>query len=193
MSSVFVTAFDPFGSARVNASRELALLWASQDPEVALAVVPVVRGLAWRVAKTALQALPSPPRLWLALGEAGPQPELVRLEKVAVNWDDYRLPDNLGARPRDAAIQPDGPAAYFATAPVAAIVASLAGKTPVPVEISLSAGSFLCNHLSYQALHAPLPCPFVFVHIPAWRPEDGPEHLDQLVQTLRAIKDAALR
>ena len=193
MSCVFVTAFDPFGKATVNASRELALLWSTLDPEIQVAVLPVVRGLAWRVAKTALEARSTPPRLWLALGEAGPQPDIVRLEKVAINWDDYRLPDNLGARPRDRAIHAEGPAAYFATVPVVSLVATLAGKTPTPVEISLSAGAFLCNHLAYQALHAPLPCPFVFVHIPAWRPDDGPERLEKLVITLRAIKDAALR
>ena len=188
---IFVTAFDPFGKASVNGSREAALCWAPLDPEITVAVLPVVRGLAWRVAQTALAALPEPPKLWLMLGEAGREPQTVRLEKVAINWDDYRLPDNLGARPRDAAIVPGGPDAYFASLNVAKVAEALEKKTPLPVQVSLSAGAFLCNHLSYCALHAQLPFPAAFVHVPAWRPEDGGEALGKLVATLRAVKETA--
>jgi pyroglutamyl-peptidase len=188
---IFVTAFDPFGKASVNGSREAALCWAALDPEITVAVLPVVRGLAWRVAQTTLAALPEPPKLWLMLGEAGREPQTVRLEKVAINWDDYRLPDNLGARPRDAAIVPGGPDAYFASLNVAKVADALEKKTPLPVQVSLSAGAFLCNHLSYCALHAQLPFPTAFVHVPAWRPEDGGEALGKLVATLRAVKETA--
>lgn len=189
---VFVTAFDSFGNASVNGSREAALCWAALDPEITVAVLPVVRGLAWRVAQTALAALPELPTLWLMLGEAGREPQTVRLEKVAINWDDFRLPDNLGAKPRNAAIVAGGPDAYFARLNVAAIAQALEKKTPLPVTVSLSAGSFLCNHLAYQALHAQLPFPSAFVHVPAWRPEDGGEALGKLVATLRAVKETAL-
>lgn len=190
---VFVTAFDPFGSASVNGSREAALCWAALDPEITVAVLPVVRGLAWRVAQTTLAALTEPPKLWLLLGEAGREPKTVRLEKIAINWDDFRLPDNLGAQPRDVPVVPHGPDAHFSSLPVARIAAELDNKTPLPVQVSLSAGSFLCNHLSYHALHAQLPFPAAFVHVPAWRPEDGGEALGQLVATLRAVKESALR
>ena len=144
------------------------------------------------VHKTALAALPEQPKLWLMLGEAGREPKAVRLEKVAINWDDFRLPDNLGAQPRDTAIVPGGPAAYFASLNVAKIATTLEKKTPLPVEVSLSAGAFLCNHLAYCALHESLPFPTTFVHVPAWRPEDGGEALGKLVATLRAIKEASL-
>lgn len=189
---IFVTAFDAFGNASVNGSREAALRWAALDPEIAVTVLPVVRGLAWRVAQTALAALPEPPALWLMLGEAGREPQTVRLEKVAINWDDFRLPDNLGAKPRDTTIVVGGSDAYFASLNVAAIAQALEKKTPLPVTVSLSAGTFLCNHLSYQALHAGLPFPVAFVHVPAWRPEEGDEALAKLVATLRAIKETAI-
>ena len=188
---IFVTAFDAFGSAPVNGSREAALCWAALDPEITVAILPVVRGLAWRVAQTALAALAEPPTLWLMLGEAGREPRSVRLEKVAINWDDFRLPDNLGTKTRDNAIVPGGPDAYFASLHVAQIAQSLEKKTPLPVQVSLSAGAFLCNHLAYHALHARLPFPTAFIHVPAWRPEDGEEALGKLVATLRAIKEVA--
>ena len=189
---IFVTAFDPFGTALVNGSREAALRWAAREPDISLTVLPVVRGLAWRVAQTALASLPEPPKLWLMLGEAGREPQTVRLEKVAINWDDFRLPDNLGAQPRDAAIIPGGPDACFSSLNVARVARELEGKTPLPVQVSLSAGAFLCNHLAYCALQAQLPFPVAFVHVPAWRPEDGDDALEALVATLQAVKTAAL-
>lgn len=189
---VFVTAFEPFGSSTVNGSQQAALRWATRDPEIALVILPVARAQAWSAAQKALAALPEVPTLWLMLGEAGREPQIVRLEKVAINWDDYRLPDNLGEQPRDTAIVEGGPDAYFASLNVAQIALALAGKTPLPVQVSLSAGSFLCNHVAYQALHAALPFPAAFIHVPAWRPEDGPEALEKLVVTLQAVKSAAL-
>ena len=189
---IFVTAFEPFGSSTVNGSQQAALRWATRDPEIALVILPVARAQAWNAAQAALAALPEVPSVWLMLGEAGREPLAVRLEKVAINWDDYRLPDNLGEQPRDTPILSEGPAAYFATLNVAQIALTLEGKTPLPVQVSLSAGSFLCNHLAYQALHAALPLPCAFIHVPAWRPEDGPEALEKLVATLQFVKSAAL-
>lgn len=149
---VLLTAFEPFGGAGVNASEEAARFLAA-DNRVTLAVLPVVRVAAADRALAALQRMQAanrPPDLIVSLGEAGPEP-VIRLEKVAVNWDDFRIPDNGGNTPRDTAInaQPDAPNAHFATVPVARIAANLAGRTPLPVQVSLSAGAFVCNHLAY--------------------------------------------
>jgi pyroglutamyl-peptidase len=79
----------------------------------------VVRGEAERIALAALQHLldgGTPPALMLSLGEAK-QGE-VSLEKVAINWDHFRIPDNAGNQPRDEPIVSGGPDAYFATLPL---------------------------------------------------------------------------
>jgi pyrrolidone-carboxylate peptidase len=68
------------------------------------------------------------------------------------------------------------------------IAERLATKTPVPVRVSDDAGRFLCNHLAYQILDSQPDCAFMFVHLPAWRPEDGLDALDKIVQTLRLIR-----
>lgn len=183
-----MTAFEPFGGAAWNGSLEAARRWALRDPAIRLAVLPVVAGAAERAARKALRACDPAPRRFFALGEAGPEP-VVRLEKVAINWDDFRIPDNAGVQRRDVAIRRNGPAARFATLPVARIEAALDGRTRIPVRVSLSAGAFLCNHLAYQMLSQRLPCPFAFVHVPSWRPEHGPELLDDLVATLEALRD----
>ncbi|HVK01978.1 MAG TPA: hypothetical protein VM490_00740 [Armatimonadaceae bacterium] len=193
--SLLLTAFEPFGGSRVNASQEAAIRLAAL-PGTRLATLPVTAGDAERAALRALcrlTAAGSVPDLMLSLGEAGPE-RVVRLEKVAVNWDDFRLRDNAGGQPRDVAIHPAGQDARFATLPVARIARDLEGRTPLPVQVSLSAGAFLCNHLAYAVLEAmargDVPAiPYLFIHVPSWRP-DGPEGeqgLQDLVATLGAV------
>jgi pyroglutamyl-peptidase len=190
---VLVTGFEPFGGSGVNASQEAAQRLAALLPDIEVMMLPVVRGVA---EQRLLERLPQPPApsLVLSLGEAGPE-RVIRLEKVAINWDDFRIPDNAGNQPRDEAIRSDGPPAYFATLPVAALTETLLYQTPLPVTVSLSAGAFLCNHLAYAALDyladTPL-CPYCFVHLPAWRPNDGDAALDEIVQTLQQLLHAAI-
>jgi len=204
---ILILAFEPFGGAAVNASLEVARHLVSDDPGLRLVVLPVVRGEAERVALDTLRAamndVGARPEAIFALGESRGAGD-VRLEKVAVNWDDFRIPDNAGNQPRDAPIRENGPAAYFATVPVAVIAARLAGKTPVPVVVSLSAGSFVCNHLAYAVLDAlatnvlnlsGLPPAFAFVHVPAARLENDAAasptpRLDDIAATVRAVIEA---
>jgi len=202
---ILLAAFEPFGGAAVNASLLVARRLIEDDPTLGLIALPVARGQAERVLLGTLAArarAETPPlTVVLALGEARGATD-VRIEKVAVNWDDFRIPDNAGSQPRDQPIRADGPAAYFATLPVSAIAARLAGKTPVPVVVSLSAGSFVCNHLAYATLDAlatnaldlSVPPPvFGFIHVPAARPEDvgnGVPSLDDIAASLRAVIDA---
>lgn len=187
----FITAFEPFGGAPVNGSQEVMRHWMASDRSVHGVTLPVVRGVAAERALTELSALPAAPALFLALGEADSTP-VVRLEKVAINWEDFRIPDNAGNQPRDCLIRAEGPDAYFSTVPVGRIAQALAGRTSVPVRVSLSAGAFLCNHLAYTVLHRPSPVPFLFLHVPAWRPADGEEAIQALTSTLRAVRDEIL-
>ena len=197
---ILLTAFEPFGGASVNASQEVARRLADADPALRLVVLPVVRGAAERLALAALREMTdagTPPCLLLALGEAGKAAQ-VRLEKAAVNWDDFRIPDNAGNQPRDESIVEGGPATYFATLPLARIADALQEKTPVPVVVSLSAGAYLCNHLAYAVSHALAngfvadPPPFGFVHVPAAREGDeGAVSVEAVAQTVRAIIDLA--
>ena len=195
---ILLTAFEPFHGATINASREVGERIAAGDSRVTFVVLPVIRGEAEDAALRALRAMADDdnrPGFMISLGEA-PCAE-VRLEKVAINWDDFRIPDNAGNQPRDEAINAGGPDAHFVTLPVARLAAALCGRTPVPVVVSLSAGSFLCNHLAYcalDALAADSLCPYGFVHVPAVRPgdpTDGRPDLDAITITVRQILDAA--
>ena len=73
------------------------------------------------------------------------------VERVAINVDDARIADNAGRQLIDEAVRADGPAAYFCTVPIKAMVAAMM-KAGVPAEISNTAGTFVCNHLIYGVL-----------------------------------------
>ena len=188
---VLVTAFEPFGGESVNGSLEAARLWATQDSSLALVKLPVTAGLAEERAFRAIDEMK--PALYLALGEAPPKPWEVRLEGLYVNLDDFRIPDNGGRQPRGVPICAGGAAVHYSTVDVRALAEELRGKAPVSVRASGDAGRFLCNRLAYAVANRGDAPRFCFVHLPAWRPGDGPERLSALVETLVQVKEIALR
>ena len=74
------------------------------------------------------------------------------VERVAINVDDARIPDNAGRQPIDELVAANGPPAYFASLPVKAMAAAIRAAG-VPAEVSNTAGTFVCNHLMYGVLH----------------------------------------
>ena len=146
-----VTGFDPFGGERTNASMEaVRALPARLGPlEIATAVLPTSYARALPALEAAIAR--AQPDLVLCVGQAGERAALC-LERVAVNLQDAEMADNDGARPIDRPVVAGGPAAYLATLPVRAAVAALrAGE--LPAQLSMSAGSFVCNHVFYGLMH----------------------------------------
>jgi hypothetical protein len=64
------------------------------------------------------------PDIVLCVGQAGGRTEL-SLERIGINVQDARIPDNDRKQPIDVPVRADGPAAYFATLPVKACVAAM--------------------------------------------------------------------
>ena len=91
------------------------------------------------------------PALVLALGQAGGRARL-SLERVALNLADARIPDNAGAQPIDLPLRAGAPPAYFATLPLKAMLRAMHARG-VPAELSLSAGSYVCNAVFYALCH----------------------------------------
>jgi pyroglutamyl-peptidase len=102
------------------------------------------------------------------LGEAGGRFR-VNPERIAINVDDFRIPDNAGNQPRDEPIVEGGPAAYFSTLPLRAMVDQMI-SAGIPAAISNTAGTYLCNRLFYSVMHAisteGLPAIAGFMHLP---------------------------
>jgi pyroglutamyl-peptidase len=77
------------------------------------------------------------------------------VERIAQNLNDgvrYGLADNDGAVLQDRLTAPDGPAAYYATLPIRAMVIAMRAAG-IPADISDTAGTFGCNHLMDGILH----------------------------------------
>jgi pyroglutamyl-peptidase len=91
------------------------------------------------------------PTLLLGIGQAGGRSRL-SIERIAINVQDARIADNAGAQPIDVAIVEDGPAAYFSTLPIKAMLKALLAEG-LPAEVSNTAGTFVCNHVAYLMLH----------------------------------------
>ena len=112
-------------------------------------VLPVVFGEAGPLLRAAIDEVR--PRVVLCLG-AGVM-NTPRVERVAINLNDIPgRKDNRGRSPEEEPIEPDGPAAYFSTLPVRALVKHL-NERGVPAAESRTAGAFLCNHAFYVARH----------------------------------------
>ncbi len=111
----------------------------------------------------------------LAVGEAGGRAGL-SVERVAINLDDARIPDNAGQRPLDRPVVPGAPDAYFATLPVKAMTAAIRAAG-LEAAVSYSAGTFVCNHVFFGLRHlAETRLPAMrcgFVHVP-WMPQQAP-------------------
>jgi pyroglutamyl-peptidase len=149
--TVLVTGFDPFGGESSNPSWQVVerLPDTIAGLRVARQRVPCEFRRAIEVVARAIER--HRPSLVVCLGQAGGRSHL-SVERVAINVDDARAPDNGGARPIDEPIAPDGPPAYFATLPIKAMTAAMR-RAGVPTEVSNSAGTYVCNHLMYGVLH----------------------------------------
>jgi pyroglutamyl-peptidase len=165
---LLLTGFEPFGGEAVNPSIQVAQALHGRrigGVQVVAIQLPCVFGRALEVLTAALNR--SAPQLVLALGQAGGRVDL-SLERVAINVDDARMADNAGAQPVDEPVQHGGPAAYFSTLPIKAMVAAVRAAG-LPASISQSAGTFVCNHVFYGLMHRLQSCPGVrggFMHLP---------------------------
>ncbi|WP_314195597.1 pyroglutamyl-peptidase I [uncultured Arthrobacter sp.] len=166
---ILLTGFEPFGGQPVNPSWAAAQsardLLRAEGLAVEAVEVPCVFGAAGSVLRDVLGALE--PELVVCIGQAGGRGR-VSLERVAINCDDAPIPDNAGNQPVDRDVVPGGPAAYFTSLPVKAALLAVK-KAGIPVEISQTAGTYVCNHVFYTLMHELAARPGVrggFVHVP---------------------------
>lgn len=169
MKKLLLTAFEPFGGETINPSMVAAERIQSIDFPGALmriARLPVDR---YRAVDNVLDLIRSGhPDVVIMLGEAGGRFR-INPERIAINIDDFRIPDNAGNQPRDEPIIEGGPAGYFSTLPIRAITERIT-RAHIPAAISNSAGAYLCNRVFYCVMHTitveRLPIRAGFIHLP---------------------------
>lgn len=148
---ILVTGFDPFGGEKINPAWEAVkqLPTNINGNEIKLVQIPTVFEKSAIVMKEAVEQFK--PDAILCIGQAGGRVDITP-ERVAINIDDARIPDNVGNQPIDTVIKTDGAPAYFTTLPIKAMVTAMK-EQGVPSSVSNSAGTFVCNHIMYQALY----------------------------------------
>jgi len=184
MRCVLVTGFEPFGGERLNPSAQIAQALdgrAVAGRTVRGAVLPCAFGDSRRALLRLIRAVD--PALIVCTGQAGGRAHLTP-ERVAINCDDARIPDNRGAQPCDAPIVRGGPTAYWSTLPLKAIVAAMQARG-LPASVSQTAGTYVCNHVFYALMHELARRPGAarggrrprggFIHVP-WLPEQAAAH-----------------
>ena len=188
---LLITGFDPFGGEHINPSWEaVKLLPDIIGPfQLKKIQIPTVFGSGAQAVLEAAQSFD--PDFILCVGQAGGR-SAVTPERIAVNIRDAKIPDNNGYLPSGERIIPQGPAAYFATVDVSAMVQA-AQESGHPATVSNHAGAFVCNDVLYTLLHHynQTDTKVGFIHVP-WLPQQGTPSfsLEQTVSALVAMISA---
>ena len=173
---VLLAGFEPFENDPVNPAWEIARAldgWACEGAVVQAVQLPCVFGRAIDTLDAALADIlgnKAPLPLVLCIGAAGGRTE-ISMERAALNIDDARIPDNAGQQPIDLPVVKNGPAAYFSTLPIKAMVRDMRAAG-LPAAVSNSAATFVCNHIFYALMHRLATRPALahtrggFVHVP---------------------------
>jgi pyroglutamyl-peptidase len=199
MFRVLVTGFEPFNNAKLNPSEELVRSLKVDDvpgAHIITAVLPVVYS---KAAESLLALIEEhQPDAVICFGQAEGRKSITP-ERFAVNLDDASISDNSGSIRIDHIIQSSGETAYSSTLPVKELVAAV-NASGVPASLSLSAGTFVCNHIFYEMQHALRGKSILsgFVHVPLMTEQanDFPGlftmELDQMVLASKALIETLL-
>ena len=143
MSKILVTGFEAFDKSAINPSAEIVK--ALKGDDLVTAILPVVFGQASAQLRELIDL--HKPSAVLCLGQAEGRSEMTP-ERIAINLENARIADNAGNQPLEQRIMADGPDGHFSTLPIEKMVASMKAAG-IPASISLSAGTFVCNHIFY--------------------------------------------
>ncbi|MDP3759744.1 MAG: pyroglutamyl-peptidase I [Ramlibacter sp.] len=196
--TVLVTGFEPFGGQEVNPSWMAAQALHGRTVaghRLIGAQLPTAFGRSLEALRDLLHR--HHPALVVCTGQAGRRTAL-SLERVAINVNDARIPDNDGAKPVDTPVVAGGPAAYFTSMPIKAMLAALLADG-INAEVSQTAGTFVCNHVFYGLMHELETRHDLrrtrggLIHVP-WLPAQGQPsmRLDEIVTGLRVAIGCAL-
>ncbi|MFM7500806.1 MAG: pyroglutamyl-peptidase I [Actinomycetota bacterium] len=190
---MLISGFQPFGGSNLNSS-QLVVEAISKESfsglDLFTVILPVEFGKAADVLLSKVKEID--PEIIVAFGQAEGRKALTP-EKIAINLDSARIPDNAGELRVNKVIIEMGADGYFSTLPIEKMVEAVK-ECGLESEISLSAGAFLCNHIFYHLQYNLLESGVKsgFVHLPlvneqiAQYPNQPSWALKDLVQGVRA-------
>ncbi|AZF06328.1 pyroglutamyl-peptidase I [Pseudomonas sp. R5-89-07] len=194
MKTLLLTGFEPFDHDVVNPSweavRQLEGVELSEGVRIVARRLPCAFATAPETLIQLIEELH--PAMVIATG-LGPGRSDISIERVAINVNDARIPDNLGAQPIDTAVVEGGPAAYFSTLPIKSMVRAVR-EAGIAASVSQTAGTFVCNQVFYRLQHALAGSEVRsgFIHVPGLPGSGQPSMvLPVLVEGLRLAVAAA--
>jgi len=190
---VLVTGFDPFNGEKINPSYE-----AVKKLESSISGYEIIKLELGTEYNNSIDSLyrkidEESPDLVILVGQAGGSPG-IRLERIGINCRDAKIKDNIGELYQGEKIFPVGDDGYFSNLPLNKIEKALKDIN-IPVIISNSAGTFVCNNLLYSLMYKirkeELNILGGFVHVPfipdqvVDRPNSPSMSIDNIVMGLR--------
>ena len=177
MKKLLISGFEAFGAQAINPT-QLVVEAISRNEitvpsqlELHSLLLPVTFNDAFKILENEIKSIQ--PDVIICLGQAGGRAH-IELERVAINILDADIPDNKGHQPRDLKIDEDGETAYFSTLPLRHLERALQ-EARIPVKISNSAGTYVCNFLFYRLMKSLIESRIKagFIHVP-YLPEQAP-------------------
>ena len=166
--NILITGFEAFLKNEKNPTEEIIKLLPSSiyGNQITKIILPVVYDECFDKLLPIIQEIK--PDVIINLGLAGGR-KAISLERIAININDSLHQDNKGNIILDCTIDNLGDKAYFSTLPIKQIMENIQAKN-IPVEISNSAGTYVCNNLMYHVLryisYHKLSIKAGFIHVP---------------------------
>jgi len=149
MLRVLLTGFEPFNNGKLNPSEQIVTHINKDDvpgAEIITKVLPV--GYSESAAELLALVEEHKPDVVISFGQAEGR-TAITVERFAVNMDDASIADNFGVKRIDQKIHENSPTAFETTLPLKELVAAIRAEG-IPAAVSLSAGTFVCNHIFYE-------------------------------------------
>jgi len=183
---ILISGFKPFKNEKINPS-ELLVTQLNLD-EVQTVILPVEFDRAFVELKTKI--LEVNPKYILMLGQAGGRPNIC-LEKIALNWNQTSSADESGFTPSTGKIFNQDELALMTKFPMDALNEKLK-SLKLSVELSFSAGTFVCNNVYYKVLREFPSISSLFIHVP-FLPEQGDvQHPKMSLEQMKIILDQVI-
>lgn len=171
---ILISGFKPFLGESLNPSERLVQKIQKKYSTLSTIVLPVEFESAFKYLKNKIQE--TSPDIVIMLGQAAGRKNIC-LEKIALNWRQSIQPDESGYIPETTFIQSDRELATMTHFPVD-VVAQQLKKQGHPIEISFSAGTYVCNDLYFKTLTEFPNIKSIFIHVPLL-PEQQKENDDR--------------
>ncbi len=161
MVKILVSGFKPFLGSSVNSSQKIVEMLVGES--LSKVILPVEFEKSFLILDGIIKN--EKPNFVLMLGQASDRKK-ISLEKIALNWNESIHPDEVGFFTPIGPIDKNNPHLALMTKFPVNLLHDLLISKMNHVEISFSAGAYVCNNLYFNFLKNYEDIPALFVHIP---------------------------